>query len=449
MSGQPILNGTSDAIEEGWSPDLRSVTQCFDRMSFIRPVDFITRLFKIEKKLEKIIVPMELYIELICYLRLMVESSDSAHNDIALAALYKIFYIKQEREDPLPALFREWKTGTYGRKHLNGLATLAHEIMKTLDAARLRFREEARSEGLGEDDIGKGAKPKKIRKKSSVTDSERTVYLVAAAKFEPEEYLKRVLATNQAIKIYTSLLELYAVNTPAINYYVQCFMQRLCLLKLEDDYAEFAPAPKTPTTANTTDTVSLGFMFFNFTTLQAFNTLLQDPKAERDPNLLPLVRLIKQLVVQFGSLVNKNKLAFVETLFHPSGHSFLVKLESVYDAKSEALSSSRVDRSRSDDGASNSSSSESDHGEEFDEHGAYAATAEKPAENPESANKKRKEKRSKNRSDKKTSKSIWTGAEDKILREKYALYAGSYSAFDMIADDEELKYVSEVLFYSS
>ncbi|CAM9464984.1 unnamed protein product, partial [Ectocarpus fasciculatus] len=316
--------GNRDAAvvqDDRWVPDLRSVTQCFDRMSFIRPVDFMNRLKRVDKKPEKIVFAMELYTELICYLRLMVESIEPAHNDIALAALYKIFYIRQEREDPLPSLLREWAPGTYGRRHLVGLVTLAHEIMKTLDAAKIRFRDEAKLEGLAiEDDEHNAhssahkAVPRKKRKSGNpVVDSERSSYLVAACKFEPEEYLKRVLATNQSVKIYTSLLELYQSNTPAVNYYIQIFLQRLCLFKIEDDgFGDISSSPGSPECGG----VSLAHMFFNVKSLHAFNTVLQDPKAER--NLTALVRLIKQLVLQFGALVEKNKLLFVETLFTPA-----------------------------------------------------------------------------------------------------------------------------------
>jgi hypothetical protein len=41
----------------------------------------------------QLVIPMELFKELICFLRVMLESEDMAHNDIALGALHKIFYI--------------------------------------------------------------------------------------------------------------------------------------------------------------------------------------------------------------------------------------------------------------------------------------------------------------------------------------------------------------------
>lgn len=439
--------GNRDAAvvqDDRWVPDLRSVTQCFDRMSFIRPVDFMNRLKRVDKKPEKIVFAMELYTELICYLRLMVESIEPAHNDIALAALYKIFYIRQEREDPLPSLLREWAPGTYGRRHLVGLVTLAHEIMKTLDAAKIRFRDEAKLEGLAiEDDEHNAhssahkAVPRKKRKSGNpVVDSERSSYLVAACKFEPEEYLKRVLATNQSVKIYTSLLELYQSNTPAVNYYIQIFLQRLCLFKIEDDgFGDISSSPGSPECGG----VSLAHMFFNVKSLHAFNTVLQDPKAER--NLTALVRLIKQLVLQFGALVEKNKLLFVETLFtpaFPSHHSFLGVVDSVYDAKRVAMSSvgEQEPCEAHHDMQHRSGSDESDFGEEeLDESGEYALRpASKPVD-PDRGNRKKKKLPGGPRG----SKWTWSPEEDSLLKEKYTLYRGTYSVFDMIMNDDEFR----------
>lgn len=446
--------GNNEAVvdDDRWAPDLRSVTQCFDRMSFIRPVDFMSRLKKVDKKPEKIVFAVELYTELVCYLRLMVESIEPAHNDIALAALYKIFYIRQEKEDPLPSLLREWAPGTYGRRHLVGIVTLSHEIMKTLDAARIRFREEARLEGLSEDaDDGKisagiqKALKKKRKGNNAGADSERSVYLVAACKFEPEEYLKRVMATNQAVKIYTCVLELYKSNTSAVNYYVHTFMQRLFRFRIEDDgFGEVAQ-----TSVEQISGVSLAHMFFNIKSLNAFNTLLQDTSAERDPNLSRLVRLVKQIVIQFGVLVERNKLAFVEALFtpaFPSHHSFLTVIDSVYDAKRAALSGGKKDdeqaysrHSKNYGGGDRSGSDESDFGDEFDEHGDYAMRA---AVKPTSAERKKNKKRTKSSAG---SKWTWSAAEDRMLKEKYKLYKGTYSAFDMIVQDIEFKYASFLL----
>ena len=434
--------GISDSTvmeDDRWAPDLVSVTQCFDRMSFIRPVDFINRLKRVDKKPEKIVFVMELYTELVCYLRLMVESIEPAHNDVALAALYKIFYIRQEREDPLPSLLREWAPGTYGRRHLVGLVTLGHEIMKTLDAARIRFREEARMEGLVEDidvDAKKGGQETKIKRKATKasSDSERSMYLVAACKFEPEEYLKRVMCTNQAVKIYTSLLELYKSNTPAVNYYIQVFIQRLCLFKIEDD--DFGEPSRVSGDSNNSG-VSLGHMFFNIRSLHAFNAVLQDTGAERDANLSGLVRLIKQLVIQFGGLVQRNRLAFVESLFtpsYPSHHSFLQVVDSVYDAKRTAIRSENGGYYGEDLQKANYSGSDaSDYGDEFDESGDYATrVATKPALDKKPGSSKR-------RSRSKGSKWTWSLEEDKMLKEKYQLYAGTSSIFEMIKNDEDFR----------
>jgi hypothetical protein len=41
----------------------------------------------------QLVAPMELYKEQVCFLRVMLESEDPGHNDIALGALHKIFYM--------------------------------------------------------------------------------------------------------------------------------------------------------------------------------------------------------------------------------------------------------------------------------------------------------------------------------------------------------------------
>lgn len=94
----------------------------------------------------QLVIPMELFKELICFLRVMLESEDMAHNDIALGALHKIFYISysvrwssttnpssfmsQDRMDPVNNLLRAWKPERYSRHHLEVLLELVHETMK-------------------------------------------------------------------------------------------------------------------------------------------------------------------------------------------------------------------------------------------------------------------------------------------------------------------------------
>jgi hypothetical protein len=428
-----------DDESDGWRPNLKPVTQCFDRMSFIRPVDFINRLYKVEKRPDKVMYLMELYTELVCYLRIMAESRDEAHNDIALGALYKIFYIRQEREDPLPFLVREWKSGTYSRRHLNALITMAHEIMKTLDVARARFKEEARGEGLNDDGeiakdgAGKDGKPKKKRSKrpNGVADADRITYLVAALKFDPDEYLKRSLATQQAIKMYTSLLELYTSNHPAVNHYLTLFLQRFYLFKFEDDYSDISKK-------GSETGISLSYLFFNVRTLIAFDALLQTPVAVQNDCHERLVRLVKQIVVQFGALASKNRMLFIEALFYPHHQTLLHQLDTVYDAKSYGSGGLKsAHKNGYYDGASDgerSSSEESDFGEEFDEADVdiTGTVKKKPKERKQSKSRPSKES---------VNKRSWSSAEDKILKQKYDLYAGTYSVFDMITNDDEFRYV--------
>jgi hypothetical protein len=313
---------------------------------------------------------------------------------------------------------------------------MAYEIMKTLDAARARFKEEARSEGLNDDGeiakdgADKDGKPRKKRAKrpNGVADADRITYLVAALKFDPDEYLKRSLATQQAIKMYTSLLELYPTNHVAVNHYLTTFIQRLYLFKFEDDYCDIS---KRGSEAG----ISLCYLFFNARSLIAFDALLQDPGAERNNHLEKLVRLVKQIVVLFGTLASKNRMLFVEALFYPHHQTLLHQLDTVYDAKSYGsggLKSAHEKGYYGDSDGGRSSSEESDFGEEFDEADVDITGTVKRKPKDRKNNKSRSSKEGKN-------KRSWSSAEDKILKQKYDLYAGTYSVFDMIANDDEFR----------
>lgn len=142
-------------------------------------------------------MPMDLYKEMLCFLRLMLESTDSAHNDIALGALYKLYYISAEREDPLIHLLRDWKPNAFGKQHLCTLVELVHECLKLLDHAFIFFKKEAEGSGIN-----------KNKKKKDAVEDERALYIGAylhvytfvtvagaALRFEPQDYFRK-LVTN-------------------------------------------------------------------------------------------------------------------------------------------------------------------------------------------------------------------------------------------------------------
>lgn len=136
------LATSADDAQQPWMPELKNITQCFDRMSIMRPIDSIVKIREESKLYDQLVGPVELYKEQICFLRVMLESDDLAHNDIALGALHKIFYMSYtERMDPVMALLRDWKPGAYTRQHLNLLIELVHETMKLLDTADYCFKQ--------------------------------------------------------------------------------------------------------------------------------------------------------------------------------------------------------------------------------------------------------------------------------------------------------------------
>lgn len=77
-------------------------------------------------------IPMELYKQNIIVLRLMLESDNIAHNEIALASMYRLFYMV-EKNDPLPALVRDWMPGKYSKTHMYLLVELVHETLKVIE----------------------------------------------------------------------------------------------------------------------------------------------------------------------------------------------------------------------------------------------------------------------------------------------------------------------------
>lgn len=101
--------------EKGWIPSIKNVINAFDTMSFRRVFQSMERLSSSQiKRYEDIISPLSLYKEMICYLRVLLESSDETHNEFAIARLYSIFYTTSEKKDPLGRLLSEW---TPGKEH--------------------------------------------------------------------------------------------------------------------------------------------------------------------------------------------------------------------------------------------------------------------------------------------------------------------------------------------
>lgn len=104
--------GSGGKERRGWVPYLQNVLHAMDTMSFRRVFDSFEKLLSATvKRYNDMISPLRTYKEMICYLRVLLESADETHNEFAIARLYSIFYTTSERKDPLPRLLAEWLPG--------------------------------------------------------------------------------------------------------------------------------------------------------------------------------------------------------------------------------------------------------------------------------------------------------------------------------------------------
>lgn len=391
---------------EGWEPDLSNVFYVLDNGTWTSALDCMFQLHQ-KKQYQEEYIPMILYKELICYLRLMLESSSSAHHEVAITIMNRLFYLSQERQDPLPQLLRNWVPGVYDRKHLNCLVELVHETLKTLEGAQSRFQ--------SKQPVGK-------KKKGLDLDQK----ILACVRFNPHDYFKR-LVNNESVRMYTKLLSKYDSNEISINHYVYCFMQRVCNYKVLQEY-------KTqPANDEGEEEVSLGHLLFNIQTLNVFSQILNDPKVDKQKEMQPILRLIRHVTRRFGDASKKNKMLFVESLFqHPRAHDFVLLIDSVYEAP--MLVSLVNDRTGQDEFIMGDDepddrpdkNGDDDLGDEFED------------DMFQSHKKKKKEKSGKQRKEKKPKVKSWTEDEDDIIREQYEVYKHSRSLFEMIENNSRL-----------
>lgn len=473
----------SQSAEKGqdvgsWQPDITNLSEMLSQMSRDRVLFSLEILYK-KKAFADIVKPLEVYKEIICYLRVLLESSNPGHNDIAVAYLYRLFYTTTERKDPLGRLLSEWRPATYSRHHLNVLVELVHETMKTLDTAKRVYSAEGH------------AAEKDRRKRSQMKGNlDLEQYVSAALRFSVDEYFKR-LVSNQTVRIYTKLLEKYASNPHHVNYYASTFLQRMCSFRLEQEYPAPFPVGHEASVSSQSqsqvgsdltltpvpsDDLTLMFMLFNVHTLTIFSTMLNDCVIATQQHMAALLCLIKQVVRRFGEAASKNRLLFVEALFRqPHPHAFCEKLDNVYEAQAYRMGIPEP-RSRNYDDAYSTSGSDDDEdevagaakgntvsgggGDEEDGDEAFDEDAIK-AVTKESLRKKRLEEKRRAKGDKprsresregreggsrkskeKVGKRAWSKEEDRVLKDLYKLYAGTHAVFFSIAEDETFRYAS-------
>jgi len=435
-----------------WKPDLKVPLQILDRMTVNRVHANIESL-KVAKQFDKIVHPMELFKEVVASVRLFLLSSKQMDHDIAIGVLHRIFYasVSNERVDPLPNLLRDWKPGTYGKKHLFTLVELVHEVMKTLEEARLLF-----SSSYG------------INAKQQVDSTAMQQYIANALKFDPDDYFRKLL-TSGTVSLYTRVLENYATNPPHVNHYVTLFLQRMCMQKVEVGI-------RLPTEGESQKDLTLAHMLFNIQTIAVFEKILNDTDGRLMKELEPLVRLIKNLVRTLGELSAKNHLIFVEMLLqHPHAQHFCETIDSVYEAHLYSMpgrpKTPGFNDADHDDSDSGSIRSEADYSKpasavpayDFEDEHEYDGLEDLPmTRGVEKKHKKRDRKVKETRkvkynsdgetnsdwdSDeekrslaKKKKPLKWSGAEDEELREQFQIYAGSRGIFDILAQNDLLRY---------
>jgi hypothetical protein len=474
----------SDLQTHGWVPDLRNMIEATSNMSENRIVRSIDDLCK-KKNLQALYKPIECFKELICYIRIELQSSNLGHRDLAVAALFRIFYtLTTDRRDPLPKLLNDWKASTYTKQHSQCLVELLHETMKTLDLAQSIYSDEAEI-----------AKARKIRlKKGSMMDIEQ--YTAAAYRFDTNEYFRK-LVSNGSVRLYTRLLEKYATNDATVNHYVYCFFQRLNNFQLEQSFptphpievdakegqSQALPAPMT-----------LGYILFNISTMNSFTLLLNDSTAQTNKTLAPLMSLAKTIIRRFGDAAQKNPLLFVECLFqhtNPAKHA-CERIDNIYEAQAyrqgtdsyqsrELKDHKKLERAGDDimDGEDSASDDDNnqyraadsgfviaDDEDEFDENDANVAAVPKNFKRMQAKKKKELEKLARKESRKakkmaemgndatmlstrnsekvkKDKSRSWSKEEDLILNTLFPQYAGSHSIFSIIAEDEGLRAIGK------
>ena len=455
-----------------WQPNLVNVMDALDRMSFRRVTASIERTLKTHS-CGDVLYPMTLLKEMICYLRILLESSLEGHHEISISALYRLFYASSDRLDPLPKLLGDWKPGIYSRQHMDILVELVHETLKALDAAKNLYRNLVGGVDVeDEEDLKKKLKMLNHKRKTK-KEMGMELYITSCLKFNVDEYFKR-LTSNHTVSMYTKMLANYQQNSAATNHYVYSYLRRMCTYNLEQNFhapsaAELAVSSnqaQANSSAEPLHKVNLGYMLFNTNTLGVINTILNDPTVQTVKHLEPLIRLLKSVVRNFAFAVSKNHLLFVEVLFqHPRPAEHCCLVDNIYEVSMYKPSVFAKDP------AAESSDSEADAMElpadifekrdrslDLEDEFEYeddsnvlnnttdTATTSAAQSSPDEVLARQRRQRLKQAAakagEKKKRSSRWSPEEDAVLRRLYDVYAGTSSVFTAISQSDDLVAVS-------
>jgi hypothetical protein len=321
---------TNESAVPAWEPDLRTVMSTLDKMSFTRVLYVMERNASAQlKKYDDVLYPLMLYKEMICYTRVQLESGNKTHREFAYAALYRLFWRRSERTDPLPRLLSEWKPNTYRKEHLHLLIELVFETLKALDLASARITEDY----VNNPDYNTGPSRES-------NEGDLDTYISGGLQFSVDEYFMR-LCSNQTVDMYTRVLDKYAENDRLTTYHLYTFLCRMCRRTLEQPYKCKPPLSNRFRTLEEHNKLwldryeepTLLYMMFNIRTMSVINKLLQDPAAKGQKKYKELLKLAALVARKFGVAYHKNKMLLVEVLFkHPQAHDFCRKIDSNYEA---------------------------------------------------------------------------------------------------------------------
>jgi hypothetical protein len=344
-----------------WQPNLLNVIDCLDKMSFTRVVFSMERLQKPTHKdanpHENLWIPMNLYYEMLCYLEILLLSDIEGHHEIAIGALYRLFYTTTEKLDPLGKLLSNWKTGFYCKKHLDLLISVFEQTMKTLEAAKDIFS----NEGITSEEALKLSRQKKGKKDKKEMDMEQ--YLLTSLRFDNLEYFRRFISNHFIADIFVRLLKELENNDKGINAVLWSICSRLKNFQLEKTsdattttntllafFEEEEQVKKDRNSMRLLETlkphpVNLSFLLLNLHSFVIIEGLLSNSahllrfaKMNRDDSIPKILKYLKELIHFFGVLSNKNQLMFLEILFrHPRVQEHCLSLENVYDASIHAV----------------------------------------------------------------------------------------------------------------
>lgn len=187
----------------------------------------------------------------------------SSYATLVSDGMFERIFFAAEPLDPLPKLLREWKAGRHTKRHACELVELVH----------------------------------------------------VSSKLQPLAYVVKLASAN-TLDMYTSLVETYADNSPAVNHYVHSFLFKLARVPLSTNSTNESI---TPTSAHIR---TLEPLLYTLRLFSAFSTILLDKSQDRA--LLPLAGLARDTLRHFDAHASKNPMLYVEALF-PRGGNFAVK----------------------------------------------------------------------------------------------------------------------------